>query len=107
MLQVAVKVLKHDYASHLLPYQDARHAAGKAVTVKPTCRCQEGRLSCLSSACNLCHLQVDLATGSILWKTFTTHDNGGAIGGFSGVAVWGSSPSIDPELGLAYYATGT
>jgi polyvinyl alcohol dehydrogenase (cytochrome) len=45
--------------------------------------------------------QVDLATGRLVWKTYVTPPN------FSGAAVWGSTPSIDPSLGLVYIATGT
>jgi polyvinyl alcohol dehydrogenase (cytochrome) len=43
---------------------------------------------------------LDLATGSILWKTYTTPE------GYPGNAVWGSSPAIDPKRGALYIATG-
>jgi hypothetical protein len=49
---------------------------------------------------------VNLANGKIIWQTYTTPDNGNTIGGFSGVSVWGSSPSIDPDSKVAYYTTG-
>ncbi len=49
---------------------------------------------------------VDLTTGEILWKTYTLPDNGGQPGGYSGVAVWGSTPAIDPKRNLVYIATG-
>ena len=49
---------------------------------------------------------VDLTTGKMLWKTYTVPDNGGQPGGYSGVAVWGSTPAIDPKRKLVYIATG-
>ncbi|MCB0032571.1 MAG: PQQ-binding-like beta-propeller repeat protein [Anaerolineales bacterium] len=45
-------------------------------------------------------LALDLETGAIVWKTYTTPD------GFSGNAVWGSSPAIDTKRGQLYIATG-
>jgi polyvinyl alcohol dehydrogenase (cytochrome) len=45
-------------------------------------------------------LALDLDTGAILWKTET------APAGFSGNAVWGSSPAIDTKRGQVYIATG-
>jgi len=52
-------------------------------------------------------LSLDLQTGKILWKTYMTpppSTNGEP--GFSGVAVWGSGPAIDPARGQLYIATG-
>jgi polyvinyl alcohol dehydrogenase (cytochrome) len=49
---------------------------------------------------------VDLATGAIVWQRYTTPPNGGQPGGFSGVAVWGSSPPIDAARNVVYAATG-
>jgi polyvinyl alcohol dehydrogenase (cytochrome) len=45
-------------------------------------------------------LALDLATGAILWKTMM------APPGYTGNAVWGSSPAIDPKRGQLYIATG-
>lgn len=45
-------------------------------------------------------LALDLNTGAILWKTYT------APMGYSGNAVWGSSPAIDTKRGQVYIATG-
>ncbi|KAL2546869.1 uncharacterized protein Fot_16102 [Forsythia ovata] len=36
----------------------------------------------------------------------TLLDNGGKLGGYSGAAIWGSSPSIDIFRGLVYVGTG-
>ena len=45
-------------------------------------------------------LALDLDTGAILWKTYTTPAD------FTGNAVWGSSPAIDTKRGQVYIATG-
>ncbi|HBX71174.1 MAG TPA: polyvinylalcohol dehydrogenase [Chloroflexi bacterium] len=45
-------------------------------------------------------LALDLKTGAILWKTYMAPD------GFSGNAVWGSSPAVDAKRGQVYIATG-
>jgi polyvinyl alcohol dehydrogenase (cytochrome) len=43
---------------------------------------------------------LDLATGAVLWKTTL------APPGYTGNAIWGSSPAIDPKRGQLYIATG-
>jgi polyvinyl alcohol dehydrogenase (cytochrome) len=43
---------------------------------------------------------LDAATGRILWQTYT------APPGYTGNAVWGSTPVIDHTTGLVYVATG-
>jgi polyvinyl alcohol dehydrogenase (cytochrome) len=45
-------------------------------------------------------LALDLASGAILWKTIM------APPGYTGNAVWGSSPAIDTKRGQVYIATG-
>jgi polyvinyl alcohol dehydrogenase (cytochrome) len=45
-------------------------------------------------------LALDLATGAILWKTVMAPE------GYTGNAVWGSSPAIDTKRGQVYIATG-
>ena len=45
-------------------------------------------------------LAIDLDTGAILWKTYMAPE------GYSGSAVWGSSPAIDTKRGQVYIATG-
>jgi polyvinyl alcohol dehydrogenase (cytochrome) len=49
---------------------------------------------------------LDAATGAVLWRTDTTLDNGGLTGGYSGVAVWGSTPVVDAARGSLYVTTG-
>ncbi|GMY26053.1 Polyvinylalcohol dehydrogenase [Fagus crenata] len=39
--------------------------------------------------------KLDVLTGKVLWRTYMLPDNGGKLGGYSGAAIWGSSPSID------------
>ena len=43
---------------------------------------------------------VKIETGEILWKTYMTPE------GYSGNAVWGSSPAIDLKRQQLYIATG-
>lgn len=45
-------------------------------------------------------LALDVDTGAILWKTML------APAGYSGNAVWGSSPAVDVRRGQVYIATG-
>lgn len=51
---------------------------------------------------------VDAATGRLLWKTYMLPDNGGVPGGYSGGAVWGSTPAFDQsgDQGTLYITTG-
>jgi polyvinyl alcohol dehydrogenase (cytochrome) len=45
-------------------------------------------------------MAVNTATGQILWKTYTVPE------GYTGGAVWGSSPAVDTKAGTVYIATG-
>lgn len=45
-------------------------------------------------------LALDLQTGAIRWKTMM------APAGYTGNAVWGSSPAVDTQRGAVYVATG-
>jgi polyvinyl alcohol dehydrogenase (cytochrome) len=57
---------------------------------------------------------VDAGTGQVLWKTYTVPDNGGipctgpgAVGcGYSGGAVWGTTPAVDPASNTLFITTG-
>lgn len=46
------------------------------------------------------------ATGQRIWKTYVVPDNGGAVGSYSGGAVWGGTATIDELHGTLYTATG-
>jgi polyvinyl alcohol dehydrogenase (cytochrome) len=46
------------------------------------------------------------STGKVLWKTYTVPANGGKQGGYSGGAVWGSTPAIDRATDSVYIGTG-
>jgi polyvinyl alcohol dehydrogenase (cytochrome) len=48
---------------------------------------------------------VDAQTGSILWRTYSLPDNGGAAGGYAGATMF-SSPVVDRSLGLVYGTFG-
>jgi polyvinyl alcohol dehydrogenase (cytochrome) len=49
---------------------------------------------------------LSASTGRIKWKTYTTPDNGGVAGGYSGASVWGSTPVVDARRGLLYVTSG-
>lgn len=54
---------------------------------------------------------LNAQTGRIMWKTYTVPSNNNGAdtnlpGYYSGVAVWGSSPVVDPVRGLLYLGTG-
>ncbi|MDB5262931.1 MAG: PQQ-binding-like beta-propeller repeat protein [Adhaeribacter sp.] len=51
---------------------------------------------------------LDLNTGKVLWKTYMTPQIAAPSGdkGFSGVAIWGSTPVIDTKRNSVYVATG-
>ncbi|PSS28718.1 Polyvinylalcohol dehydrogenase [Actinidia chinensis var. chinensis] len=50
--------------------------------------------------------KLNVRNGVILWQTYMLPDNGGKLGGYSGAAVWGSSPAIDIKRILVYVGTG-
>lgn len=45
---------------------------------------------------------LDLKTGKVRWQTFMAPQ----FGGFTGNAVWGSSPAVDPSRRLVFVSTG-
>ena len=45
-------------------------------------------------------VSLDADTGHIIWQTYLTRD------GYTGAAVWGSTPVVDHDTGLLYVATG-
>jgi polyvinyl alcohol dehydrogenase (cytochrome) len=49
---------------------------------------------------------VKAKTGKLLWKTYMVPDNGGVPGGYSGGAVWSSTPALDPSSDTLYITTG-
>ncbi|KAL2546787.1 uncharacterized protein Fot_16020 [Forsythia ovata] len=51
-------------------------------------------------------VKLDIRNGKILWQMYTLPNNGGKLRGYSGAAIWGSSPSIDIFRGLVYVGTG-
>jgi polyvinyl alcohol dehydrogenase (cytochrome) len=49
---------------------------------------------------------VNVTTGQLVWKTYMTPSNNGQTGGYSGAAVWGATPAIDPLNFMVYVGTG-
>jgi polyvinyl alcohol dehydrogenase (cytochrome) len=70
---------------------------------------EENGVDCDASL-NACHFRgsvsaVDLATGLIKWTTYTI-SRAQQEAGYSGAAVWGSSPAIDVKRQSVYITTG-
>jgi polyvinyl alcohol dehydrogenase (cytochrome) len=51
-------------------------------------------------------IALDAVTGRVLWQTFTVPPNAGQPGGYSGAAVWSSTPVVDRERNSLYITTG-
>ncbi|HVC71643.1 MAG TPA: PQQ-binding-like beta-propeller repeat protein [Acidimicrobiales bacterium] len=49
---------------------------------------------------------VKAKTGRMIWKTFMVPDNGGVPGGYSGAAIWSSTPAFDPKSKTLFVTTG-
>lgn len=49
---------------------------------------------------------VDARTGRLLWQTYMVPDNGGQPGGYSGGAIWSSTPAVDRWHRTMYVTTG-
>jgi polyvinyl alcohol dehydrogenase (cytochrome) len=49
---------------------------------------------------------LDAWTGKIKWKTYMVPDNHSLTGGYSGGAVWGSTPVVDATRNSLYVGTG-
>jgi polyvinyl alcohol dehydrogenase (cytochrome) len=49
---------------------------------------------------------VKAKTGHLMWKRYMVPANGGATGGYSGGAVWSSTPALDPATKTLYITTG-
>jgi polyvinyl alcohol dehydrogenase (cytochrome) len=70
---------------------------------------EENAADCEASL-NACHFRgsesaVDLATGAVKWQTYTITKQQQEAG-YSGAAVWGSSPTIDIKRSSVYITTG-
>lgn len=49
---------------------------------------------------------LDMQTGMKLWQTYMVPDNNGQLGGYSGGAVWDTTPVVDPKRNSLYVGTG-
>lgn len=70
---------------------------------------EENGIDCGASV-NACYFRgsesaVSLATGNVLWKTYAI-TSGQSSAGYSGAAIWGSSPAIDVKRNSVYVTTG-
>ena len=51
-------------------------------------------------------IALDVQTGKKLWQTYMVPDNNGTLGGYSGGAIWNSTPVVDPKRNVLYVGTG-
>lgn len=49
---------------------------------------------------------LDVQTGRKIWQSYMVPDNNGKMGGYSGGAVWSSTPVIDPKRNSIYIGVG-
>jgi polyvinyl alcohol dehydrogenase (cytochrome) len=49
---------------------------------------------------------LNAQTGQKIWQTYMVPDNSGLLGGYSGGAVWSTTPVIDPKRNSIYVGTG-
>jgi len=49
---------------------------------------------------------VKASTGEVLWRTFMIPSNGGVPGGYSGGAIWGTTPAYDAASNTLFVTTG-
>ena len=69
----------------------------EAAAIDPTYACCTFRGSIVA---------MDATTGKIIWKTYMVPDNHGVPGGYSGGAIWGTTPALDPATNTLYVTTG-
>lgn len=71
---------------------------------------EENGVDCGAPGSTACHfrgslMSIDLGTGAVNWKTYTISAAQQAAG-YSGAAVWGSTPAIDVKRNAIYVGTG-
>lgn len=100
---------KRQLDSHPLAIVTASPTIYNGVVYDGVASVEENGVNCDASL-NACYFRgsavaVDLATGTVIWKTYTISAAQQAAG-YSGAAVWGSSPAIDIKRHSVYITTG-
>ncbi|HVN60451.1 MAG TPA: PQQ-binding-like beta-propeller repeat protein [Gaiellaceae bacterium] len=100
---------RHKLDDHPLSIDTASPTIYNGVAYVGVASVEENGIDCGAST-NACYFRgsvnaVKLANGSLLWKTYTITAKQ-SLAGYSGAAVWGSSPAIDVDRNSVYIGTG-
>ena len=100
---------RHKLDDHPLSIDTASPTIYNGVVYVGVASVEENGIDCGASI-NACNFRgnenaVKLADGSLIWKTYTI-TTAQSLAGYSGAAVWGSSPAIDLNRNSVYIATG-
>jgi polyvinyl alcohol dehydrogenase (cytochrome) len=95
---------------HPLSVDTASPTIYKGVVHVGVASVEENGVNCGSPGSTACYFRgsesaVNLANGKLIWKTYTISPTQQAAG-YSGAAVWGSSPAIDVKRKSVYIGTG-
>lgn len=100
---------RHKLDDHPLSIDSQSPTISNGVIYVGVASIEENGIDCTASrnACNFrgSEQAINLADGSVRWKTYTISGSQAAAG-YSGAAVWGSSPAIDLKRNSVYIATG-
>jgi polyvinyl alcohol dehydrogenase (cytochrome) len=100
---------RHKLDDHYLSIDSQSPTIYNGVVYAGAASIEENGVNCETST-NACNFRgslsaVRLADGGLIWKTYTISPEQAAAG-YSGAAVWGSSPAIDVKRNAVYIATG-
>lgn len=100
---------RHKLDDHPLSIDTASPTIYNGVVYVGVASVEENGIDCGASL-NACYFRgsenaVNLADGSLIWKTYTI-TGAQSSAGYSGAAVWGSSPAIDVNRNSVYITTG-
>ena len=100
---------RHKLDDHPLSIDTASPTVYNGVVYVGVASVEENGIDCGASL-NACYFRgsesaVKLADGSLIWKTYTI-TGAQSLAGYSGAAVWGSSPAIDVNRNSVYITTG-
>ena len=100
---------RHKLDDHPLSIDTASPTIYNGVVYVGVASVEENGIDCGASV-NACNFRgsenaIKLADGSLIWKTYTI-TGAQSSAGYSGAAVWGSSPAIDVARNSVYITTG-
>src|SRR3954452_9912877 len=100
---------RHKLDNHPLSIDSQSPTISNGVVYVGVASIEENAVDCAASlnACNFRGSEnaVNLANGNLIWKTYTI-SGAQSLAGYSGAAVWGSSPAVDVSRNSVYIGTG-